>query len=150
MLSAVPLPRLLEGIAASLRTHVAPHVDDRFALMQLRAVDELLRNLAGRVEWNGTEIATEVEETEELLGVLRAAGWDGEPAAAADGQAESPAAALLDRRSATLVSLREAMAWVVDQKPEDARGAEARAATVAFLRAGNARERERLKSGMYG
>ena len=72
MLSSVEVSRLLEGVAAALRTHVAPHVDDRFAQMQLRAIDELLRNLAGRVEWSLPELEAELDELEGLLAELRA------------------------------------------------------------------------------
>ncbi|MFT5132537.1 MAG: hypothetical protein ACI9SC_001003, partial [Gammaproteobacteria bacterium] len=74
MLSSVPLKRLLEGITESLRTHVQPHVKDKFALMQLRAIDELLRNLAGRVEWSLSELKQEIEADEELLVRLATCG----------------------------------------------------------------------------
>ena len=87
MLSAVEVARLLEGVAAALRTHVEPHVDDRFARMQLRAIDELLRNLADRVEWSLAELQAELAGMEELLARLREAGWPGHVAAA-----ETPAA----------------------------------------------------------
>ena len=86
MLSTVPLPRLLEGIAASLRTNVALHVDDPFATMQLRAIDELLRNLALRVEWRLDDVAFEVAALQVLLATHRAVGWD-------DGAPSAPVAA---------------------------------------------------------
>jgi hypothetical protein len=150
MLSSVPLPRLLEGIAASLRTNVAPHVDDRFATMQLRAIDELLRNLAGRVEWKLEDVTAEVVELETLLATLAQAGWPDDPPAAPTPAVPISVEAALTRREAALARLRDGIAWVLAQPPGDARTDEARAATVAYLRAGNVREREQLQSGMYG
>ena len=142
MLSAVDVARLLEGVAASLRTHVEPHVDDRFALMQLRAIDELLRNLAGRVEWSLAELLAELEGMEELLARLREAGWPGDVAAA-----ETPAATTeeaLARRLVLLGGLSEATRWAQEEGSE-----EPRALVSAYLRETNDRERRRLQSGMY-
>jgi hypothetical protein len=142
MLSAVELSRLLEGVAAALRTHVEPHVDDRFAQMQLRAIDELLRNLAGRVEWSLAELRTELDEMEDLLAGLRAAGWPGDVAGP-----RSPAATTDDalaRRLVLLGGLSDATRWAQQEGPD-----EARALVTAYLRETNNRERGRLQSGMY-
>jgi hypothetical protein len=142
MLSAVEVARLLEGVAAALRTHVEPHVEDRFARMQLRAIDELLRNLADRVEWSLAELQAELEGMEELLARLRDAGWPGDGAAA-----ETPAATTeeaLARRLVLLGRLSEATRWAQQEGSQ-----ELRALVSSYLRETNDRERRRLQSGMY-
>ena len=141
MLSAVEVARLLEGVAAALRTHVEPHVDDRFARMQLRASDELLRNLAGRVEWSLPELRVELEGMEELLTGLRVAGWPGDVAAAATPATTDEA---LARRLALLGELSDATRWAQHEGSP-----ESRALVTAYLRETNDRERRRLQSGMY-
>ncbi len=142
MLSAVEVSRLLEGVAAALRTHVEPHVDDRFAHMQLRAIDELLRNLAGRVEWSLTELQAEVAAIEELLGELGAAGWPG--GSGGSGAPLATADEALARRSTLLGDLSDATRWAQEEGSE-----QARALMTAYLRETNDRERGRLQSGMY-
>ena len=141
MLSAVEVARLLEGVATALRTHVEPHVDDRFARMQLRASDELLRNLAGRVEWSLPELQAEVEGMEGLLAELREAGWLGDTAAAGPPATTEEA---LGRRLVLLGELSDATRWA-QQEGSD----ESRALASAYLRERNDRERRRLQSGMY-
>ena len=142
MLSPVEVSRLLEGVAAALRTHVEPHVDDRFARMQLRATGELLRNLAGRVEWSLPELQAELAEMEQVLTELRAAGWPGDSAAGPSPAGTTEEA--LARRVALLEALSDAIRWTQDGESE-----EARAVIARFLRAANDRERGRLQSGMY-
>jgi hypothetical protein len=149
MLSPVPASRLLEGVAASLRTHVEPQVSDRFARMQLRAIDELLRNLAERVEWSVAAVTQETAEIADLLSQLEQHGWSGER----DGAKPDPAGAVqlpqeaLKQRAEALTALRRALNWT--QEIPSAEGEAARAAAVEFLRTENDRERSQLKSGMY-
>jgi len=149
MFSHVPLPRLLEGVAASLRLNVAPHVDDQFAAMQIRAIDELLRNLALCTEWRMADVTEELASVEALLLTLSAAGWCG----SSPDQIESPplasVAAALERRAVVLEQLRLAIAWALTQEADDPNMAHARMEIVAYMRAENTRERARLKSGMY-
>jgi hypothetical protein len=142
MLSAVEVSRLLVGVAAALRTDVEPHVSDRFARMQLRAIDELLRNLAGRVEWSLTELQAELEEMERVLRELHEAGWPGEGRATGPRPATTDDA--LERRVVLLGELTTATRWAQDEGTE-----EARALLTDFLRATNDGERRRLQSGMY-
>ncbi|QEC47775.1 hypothetical protein FSW04_09455 [Baekduia soli] len=145
MLSTVPVQRLLEGVAEALHADVAPHVDDRFALMQLRAIEELLVNLAGRVAWEPAEVAAEADGLGDVLAALRAAGWAG-PAAPG---ATAPPADAAARRADGLAALREALAWLAAREEDGGAVAAAREAATAFLREGNDRERARLRSGMY-
>ena len=148
MLSSVPLPRLLEGVAASLREHVAPHVDDRFATMQLRAIDELLRNLALRTDWRLDDVAADVAELDALLAVLASAG------ALTDGQAADPPPGTVEealtRRIAELGEARDGLARLTRQDADRPEVAAARDAVAGGLRAANERERALLQTGMYG
>jgi hypothetical protein len=148
MLSSVPASRLLEGVAASLRTHVEPQVSDRFARMQLRAIDELLRNLAGRVEWSVADVSRETRDIEDLLTRLEQQGWEDErgPGPSRDEAVTSPHEALKQRAEA-LAALRRALNWTQEMRSPE--GDAARAAAVEFLRAENDGERSQLKSGMY-
>jgi hypothetical protein len=131
-------------------------VDDRFARMQLRAIDELLRNLAERVDWSVVEIAQETEDIERVLATFEAAGWTDEAGPrSADPASDQPGAQSTEmaaaRRAEALAGLRQALAWL-EARPADS-GSEAvvaaRSNAIQLLRADNARERERLKSGMY-
>lgn len=149
MLSSVPVARLLEGVAAALREHVEPNVTDRFAQTQLRAIDELLRNLAGRVEWSLTELSREVADIERLLDALREVGLPAEDDYARRPGESAPLRsvdAASEARAALLVSVTRAINWVQDVAP--ASGA-TRSVVADYLRAANERERTRLKSGMY-
>lgn len=128
MLSEVPLPRLLEGIAESLRENVEPGVEDEFALMQLRAIGEVLRNLAGRVEWAAEERSDEIKGRRAFLDRLAAAGWPG---------------SVSEDRDDLLPGLTEALQWT------QSAGGEARQIAAEYLRETNASERARLRSGMY-
>ena len=154
VLSAVPVQRLLDGVAAALRTDVRPHITDPFALMQLRAIDEVLINLAERVDWSLADVAEETDEIERMLARLRKAGWLGDRVpgdAPSRPQAESvaPSADTLQRRSEALFSLRDALIWLEQLPVRDETAVAARSAAVEFLRTATARERGRLKSGMY-
>ena len=140
MLSEVPLPRLLEGMAATLRSDVAPAVGDEFALMQLRAIEEVLRNLAVRVDWATAELDEEITGQLALLDLLSAAGWPGEPPPP---RSFATAEEAIAYRARLLPLLADALEWAQSQGE-----AEKRMATE-HLRAVNKRERARLKSGMY-
>jgi hypothetical protein len=148
MLTSVPVARLLEGVAAALREHVEPNVTDRFAQTQLRAIDELLRNLAGRVEWSLAELSREVADIERLLDALREVGLPAEDDYARPGESAPLRSvdAASEARAALLVSVTRAINWVQDVAP--ASGA-TRSVVADYLRAANERERTRLKSGMY-
>jgi hypothetical protein len=136
---------LLEGVAAALRTHVEPHVTDRFAQMQLRAIDELLRNLAGRTEWSLPELNAEIEDGERLLRELASAGGPGATTDSGQGAGPFPSAEeALSYRGSLLTRLAEGVAWAQSEGPP-----EARAAASEYLRAYNTLDRKQLKSGMY-
>ncbi|GIU93475.1 MAG: hypothetical protein KatS3mg011_2381 [Acidimicrobiia bacterium] len=67
------LERLFDGLAASLREAVLPHLTDPYARSQVGAAIEILANLATRVEWRRDL----VEGLVELVGeALAAAGLE--------------------------------------------------------------------------
>lgn len=63
----IPLDRLIDGIIATLRSDVIPHVSDSYARGQAVGVIDLLNNLAPRVEWAREPLARQVEAKRGLL-----------------------------------------------------------------------------------
>lgn len=68
----IPLNRLIEGIIATMRSDVIPHVADSYARGQAVGVIDLLNNIAPRVEWAQAPLARLVEEKRKLLGEIAA------------------------------------------------------------------------------
>lgn len=66
----IPLARLIEGIIATMRSEVIPHVADSYARGQAVGVIDLLNNIAPRVEWAQAPLARLVEEKQELLAAI--------------------------------------------------------------------------------
>lgn len=63
----IPLHRLIDGIVATMRSDVIPHVSESYARGQAVGVIDLLNNLAPRVEWAQAPIARLVEAKRALL-----------------------------------------------------------------------------------
>jgi len=63
------LDRLLDGIAATLRDEVAPHVDDPYVRAQAHAAAELIAHLAEHVEWRCDQLRAEIDAARVVLGV---------------------------------------------------------------------------------
>lgn len=63
----IPLPRLVDGIIATIRSDVVPHVSDPYARGQLVGVIDLLNNLAPRIEWANEPLSDQVEARRNLL-----------------------------------------------------------------------------------
>ena len=63
----IPLSRLIEGIIATMRSDVIPHVSDSYARGQAVGVIDLLNNIAPRVEWAQAPLARLVEAKRQLL-----------------------------------------------------------------------------------
>lgn len=68
----IPLNRLIEGIIATMRSDVIPHVADPYARGQAVGVIDLLNNIAPRVEWAQAPLARLVEEKRGLLAEIAA------------------------------------------------------------------------------
>jgi hypothetical protein len=83
---------LLVGAAEGMERSVLPFLDDEFAVMQIRALCELLLNLATRVDWSSEEYR---KEADELAAILAATG-EGESPDGADG-GSTDRVELLDR-----------------------------------------------------
>ncbi len=64
------LDRLLEGIIATLRNDVIPHVSDSYARGQAVGVIDLLNNIGARLEWARAPLLAEIEEKRALLKAL--------------------------------------------------------------------------------
>ncbi|HWK68911.1 MAG TPA: hypothetical protein VNS34_28645 [Rhizobiaceae bacterium] len=63
----VPLSRIIEGIIATMRSDVIPHVSDSYARGQAVGVIDLLNNIAPRVEWAQLPLLELVEAKRRLL-----------------------------------------------------------------------------------
>ncbi len=66
----IPLNRLIEGIIATMRSDVIPHVADPYARGQAVGVIDLLNNIAPRVEWAQAPLARLVQAKRDLLAEL--------------------------------------------------------------------------------
>lgn len=90
------LPRLIEGIIATLRSDVIPHVPDAFARGQAVGVIDLLNNLAPRLDWAPGPLEAGLRARREAL----AMAWQalGVPQAGPGTAAAVPAAVLLAER----------------------------------------------------
>jgi hypothetical protein len=64
----IALDRLIEGIIATLRTDVIPHVRDSYARGQAVGVIDLLNNIGARIEWMQEPLRESVRIKRELLG----------------------------------------------------------------------------------
>jgi hypothetical protein len=73
------LNRLFEGVVATLRAEVAPHVGDAYARGQVIGVIDLLNNIAGRVEWAREPLLAAVREKRRLLAQVGAALGEAAP-----------------------------------------------------------------------
>lgn len=94
--------RLLAGAAEALENEVAARVDDTFARQQVRAVAEILLNLAERVDWTEAVLSEDRDELLRLLGTLEEPGGaeagEGDPAAARREALDRVVEALADRQ----------------------------------------------------
>ena len=61
------LDRLLDGIAATLRDEVSPHVDDPYVRAQALAAAELIAHLAEHVEWRCDQLRAEIDAARVVL-----------------------------------------------------------------------------------
>lgn len=63
----IPLQRLFDGIIATMRSDVIPHVQDSYARGQAIGVIDLLNNISPRVEWARAPLARLVEAKRDLV-----------------------------------------------------------------------------------
>ena len=64
---SMPLQRVIEGIIATMRSDVIPHVADSYARGQAIGVIDILNNLVQRVEWAQVPLARQVDARRALL-----------------------------------------------------------------------------------
>jgi len=108
------LERLTEGIIATLRTHVIPHVTDAYARGQAIGVIDILNNIAPRLEWARQPIIEAVLNRRRAIRavVALAAEAPARPEALADGAlALLGSAALLAERDRLDGEIADLMAW---------------------------------------
>lgn len=89
------LPRLIEGIIATLRADVIPHIAEDYARGQAVGVIDLLNNLAPRLDWAGAPLVAAVAARKEALAAARTAL--GERPGPEEDPAFDPAALLAER-----------------------------------------------------
>jgi hypothetical protein len=68
----ISLDRLFEGIMATLRADVIPHVADPYARGQAVGVIDVLTNIGPRVEWRRAPLVGAVREKRELVSAVAA------------------------------------------------------------------------------
>lgn len=66
----IALERLLEGIVATLRNDVIPHVGDAYARGQAVGVIDLINNIGPRIEWARAPLTEAVTEKTALLAAV--------------------------------------------------------------------------------
>lgn len=63
----IPLSRMIEGIIATMRSDVIPHVSDPYARGQAVGVIDLLNNMVPRVEWAQAPLMELIEAKRRVL-----------------------------------------------------------------------------------
>lgn len=63
----ISLQRLFEGVIATLRSDVIPHIPDAYGRGQAVGVIDVLNNIASRVEWCRAPLLARLRSKEELL-----------------------------------------------------------------------------------
>ena len=114
----IPLSRLIEGIIATMRSDVIPHVGDSYARGQAVGVIDLLNNIAPRVEWAQAPLAEAVRQKTELLRDVAATV----PQAAAADRAVTDAStteALLARKAELDAALGDVLAQAWPRRREE-------------------------------
>jgi hypothetical protein len=136
----------------TLRTTVAPAVDDPYVKAQVLAISELLGNLATRTEWRSADVAVTVRRTRAVLAEADEAAPGDEPELAAARQLLAEAepdptdnAALVAARASHLASLGDVQAWLGATPGHDDLRASIDAFTVELLD----EEMTRVRTGMY-
>lgn len=64
---SISLQRLFEGVIATLRSDVIPHIPDAYGRGQAVGVIDVLNNIASRVEWCRAPLLARLRSKEELL-----------------------------------------------------------------------------------
>jgi hypothetical protein len=109
------LPRILDGLIATLRSEIIPALETDFARSQAIAAIDVLNNLKPRVDWLVTPLADEVAAQRALLaelsGVLAGSGAPAPPAVP-DIAAAIPAHAVQATRDALDAHLCDLTRWL--------------------------------------
>lgn len=117
----IPLERIIEGIVATMRADVIPHVSDSYARGQAVAVIDLLNNIAPRVEWAQAPLAAQLVRKQALLSQIRDIVPGVAPDLPPDGAVELPATGaveLLRQRGRLDAAIGDAVAIVWPRRRE--------------------------------
>jgi hypothetical protein len=142
------LERLFEGMARALHERVAPALEDPAALAQLRAMVELLGNLATRVTWDPIHLGHVRGRARRVIEALATAGAPGlEPAVVVTAAPANDGRALHDEVASLLDALARGQMWLAET---DEAPAALREEVDAFVDWYLAEESTRLRSASYG
>ncbi len=136
------LDRLFAGMVAALRDVILPTIDDAYARSQLAACIELLNNMATRVEWSPSQLATVAgrarDATESAIALCAGLG----DALGAEAPADDPLVA----RDHALERVSRALRWCDEHEADEA----VRAPLTDFARWHLQHELSLLRTGMFG
>ncbi|WP_423457732.1 hypothetical protein [Ottowia sp. VDI28] len=114
----IPLQRMIDGIIATMRSDVIPHVTDSYARGQAIGVIDILNNLAPRVEWAQMPLARQVDAKRALLAEIAVVLPALAPAARKDLPPPHAADDLLSLKAELDASIGDAIALVWPRRHE--------------------------------
>ena len=118
------LDRLLDGIAATLRDEVAPHVDDPYVRAQAHAAAELIAHLSEHVEWRCDQLRASIDAARLVLRV------------------DDPAVSIIDNQE--LIATHDALLLAVAERQRSSVDTGDRGTIDAFVRRYHANELDRF------
>jgi hypothetical protein len=147
MLPQNSVERILQGVAKAIDETVVPHLNDRFAAMQAKAMVELLRNVSVRVEWRCSSLIEENRQISDLLTVLERAGW--QPAADPDVNTAAVPGTPGEEQRRLLTRLAAGIQWLEGQTSTAPTVQEAREALRSFLLSTFEADGAMMRTGMF-
>ena len=111
------LPRLIDGMVATLRSEIIPHLDGEFARGQAFGVIYMLNSIRLRADWSPAFLGEQLAALAELAAVLQGLGVDAKyiPATAHDSNDSRALEALRDEGDHRVCAL---MDWLEQQRTQ--------------------------------
>lgn len=110
--------RLIDGIVATLRDDVIPHVGDPYARGQVIGVIDLLNNYGARLDWDAVQAAASLTAKRRALAEARALADGNAAAEVSDCTAVSGSALIAAAREADREISDQLAAWMAAGKAE--------------------------------